>query len=33
LPADPVRTLATALADAAGAELELERPGEAEHGD
>jgi arginyl-tRNA synthetase len=33
LPADPVRTLAAALADAAGAELELERPGEAEHGD
>jgi len=33
LPADPVRTLAAALADAAGAELELERPGEPEHGD
>ncbi len=33
MPADPVRTLAAALADAAGAELELERPGEAEHGD
>jgi arginyl-tRNA synthetase len=33
LPADPVRTLAAALATAAGAELELERPGEAEHGD
>jgi len=33
LPADPVRTLAGALADAAGAELELERPGEREHGD
>jgi arginyl-tRNA synthetase len=33
LPADPVRTLAAALASAAGAELELERPGEAEHGD
>jgi arginyl-tRNA synthetase len=33
LPADPVRTLAAALADAAGAELELERPAEPEHGD
>jgi arginyl-tRNA synthetase len=33
LPADPVRTLAAALASAAGAELELERPGEVEHGD
>jgi arginyl-tRNA synthetase len=33
LPADPVRTLAAALAAVAGAELELERPGEAEHGD
>ncbi len=33
MPADPVRTLAAALADAAGAELELERPGETEHGD
>jgi arginyl-tRNA synthetase len=33
LPADPVKTLAAALASAAGAELELERPGEAEHGD
>jgi arginyl-tRNA synthetase len=33
LPADPVRTLAAALADAAGADLELERPGEPEHGD
>jgi arginyl-tRNA synthetase len=33
LPADPVRTLAAALPTAAGAELELERPGEAEHGD
>ena len=33
MPADPVRTLAAALADAAGAELELERPGEAAHGD
>ena len=33
MPADPVRTLAAALADAAGAELELERPGELEHGD
>jgi arginyl-tRNA synthetase len=33
LPADPVRTLSAALADATGAELELERPGELEHGD
>jgi arginyl-tRNA synthetase len=33
LPADPVKTLAAALASAAGAELELERPGEAQHGD
>jgi arginyl-tRNA synthetase len=33
LPADPVRTLASALGAAAGAELELERPAEAEHGD
>jgi arginyl-tRNA synthetase len=33
LPADPVRSLAAALADVAGAELELERPAEAEHGD
>ena len=33
LPADPVRSLAAALGVAAGAELELERPGEAEHGD
>jgi arginyl-tRNA synthetase len=33
LPADPVRTLAAALAAAEGAELELERPGEAEYGD
>ena len=33
MPADPVRTLAAALADAAGADLELERPAEAEHGD
>jgi arginyl-tRNA synthetase len=33
LPADPVRTLSAALTDAAGAELELERPGEPEHGD
>jgi arginyl-tRNA synthetase len=33
LPADPVRSLAAALATAAGAELELERPGEPEHGD
>jgi arginyl-tRNA synthetase len=33
LPADPVSRLADALASAAGAELELERPGEAEHGD
>jgi arginyl-tRNA synthetase len=33
LPADPVRELAAALADATGAELELERPGDPEHGD
>ena len=33
MPADPVKTLAAELASAAGAELELERPGEAEHGD
>ncbi len=33
MPADPVRSLAAALAAAAGAELELERPGEPEHGD
>jgi arginyl-tRNA synthetase len=33
LPADPVRTLAAALAAAAGADLELERPAEPEHGD
>jgi arginyl-tRNA synthetase len=33
LPADPVKALAAALAGAAGAELELERPAEAEHGD
>jgi arginyl-tRNA synthetase len=33
LPADPVSSLAAALAGATGAELELERPGEAEHGD
>jgi arginyl-tRNA synthetase len=33
LPADPVSSLAAALAVAAGAELELERPGEPEHGD
>jgi arginyl-tRNA synthetase len=33
LPADPVRSLAAALAAAAGADVELERPGEPEHGD
>jgi arginyl-tRNA synthetase len=33
LPADPVQKLASALAEAAGSELELERPAEAEHGD
>ena len=33
MPADPVRTLAAAVAGQAGAELELERPAEAEHGD
>ncbi len=33
MPADPVKELAAALAAAAGAELELERPSEPEHGD
>jgi arginyl-tRNA synthetase len=33
LPADPVKALAVALGSVAGAELELERPAEAEHGD
>jgi arginyl-tRNA synthetase len=33
LPADPVKTLAAELASAAGAELDLERPAEPEHGD
>jgi arginyl-tRNA synthetase len=33
LPADPVKSLAAALAAAAGSDLELERPGEAEYGD
>jgi arginyl-tRNA synthetase len=33
VPADPIRTLAAVLASSAGAELELERPAEAEHGD
>ena len=33
LPADPVQSLAGALASVAGAELQLERPPEAEHGD
>jgi arginyl-tRNA synthetase len=33
LPADPVQTLAAALSGVAGAELELERPADAEHGD
>jgi arginyl-tRNA synthetase len=33
LPADPVRSLTAALAVVAGAELELERPGDADHGD
>jgi arginyl-tRNA synthetase len=33
LSADPVRKLAAAVAETAGAELELERPGDAEHGD
>ena len=33
MPADPVRSLAAAVAVSAGAELELERPAEAEHGD
>jgi arginyl-tRNA synthetase len=33
LPARSIRELAAALAEAAGAEVELERPGDAEHGD
>ena len=33
MPADPVKELAAALGAAAGAELELARPGEPEHGD
>jgi arginyl-tRNA synthetase len=33
LPADPVGSLAAALGEVAGAELELERPGEPEYGD
>ncbi|HEX6951574.1 MAG TPA: arginine--tRNA ligase [Gaiellaceae bacterium] len=33
MPADPVQTLAAALSEVAGAELELERPADAEHGD
>ncbi len=33
MPADPVRSLAAALAASAGSALDLERPGEAEHGD
>jgi arginyl-tRNA synthetase len=33
LPADPVKQLAAALATAAGADVELERPAEPEHGD
>ena len=33
MPADPVKALAAELAAAAGAELELERPAEPEHGD
>jgi arginyl-tRNA synthetase len=33
LPADPVRELAASLAEATGAELELERPADPEHGD
>ncbi|HEY2209068.1 MAG TPA: arginine--tRNA ligase [Gaiellaceae bacterium] len=33
MPADPVKSLAAALATAAGANLELERPSEAEYGD
>ena len=33
MPADPVRALAAELSAVAGAELELERSGEAEHGD
>ena len=33
MPADPVKSLAAAIAVAAGTEVDLERPGEAEHGD
>ncbi|HLX21499.1 MAG TPA: arginine--tRNA ligase [Gaiellaceae bacterium] len=33
MPADPIRTLAAALGSAVGAEVALERPGEAEYGD
>ncbi|HZT52909.1 MAG TPA: hypothetical protein VE995_00845, partial [Gaiellaceae bacterium] len=33
MPADPVAALAAALGDVAGAELELERPADPEHGD
>jgi len=33
LPADPVTSFAAELASTAGAELELDRPAEAEHGD
>ena len=33
MPADPTKTLAAALASTAGADLELERPAEPEHGD
>ena len=33
MPVDPIRSLAAGLADVAGAELELERPADVEHGD
>ena len=33
MPADPVQSLAAAVAELAGSELELERPSEPEHGD
>ncbi|MGH3009535.1 MAG: arginine--tRNA ligase [Gaiellaceae bacterium] len=33
MPADPIRTLAAALGSSVGADVELERPGEAEYGD
>ncbi len=33
MPADPIKELAASLAEATGAELELERPADVEHGD